>query len=655
MEMKRHSWWLGIGLIVGAGCSTQDAHAVDDGMVGFRDLLDITGEVCPGWRQVVRRPDGNCVDIGNVWKGSSMLGDGADGVFAQYCVYQHTGTPTQDDVDQFQAHGAFASAANDCLVVQPQGALIEQLNPPLRDLTVDRLDLVDDSEISGTKSERAPVFVAVVDTTPRDDPPDPRSDHGLAVATLIDDIAHGCSSPSPSCNVFVENELALPRFGFGKKDRDPLNGGYAGFKSEAARGAFRAMKDWEAIIFDPGIPEVDKPKLVVNLSLAWLPIFGGEDPTNSSPAVEAFYRVLVRLNCEGALVVAAAGNDKDDCGENGMLPAAWEEQLADVDQCDAVDVTSPVTSPASYQPVVHSVGGVTWDGEAIGPTRENGRPRLAALGASVVGPDLTRGPLTGTSMSAAAVSGIAALVWSYNRSLTSHELAEIIWSSGKPTGDTADYGLPGQLQEIREATACRALEAACLQTQACSLARECRSVELPTDHLGDVIAGVKPDSPELDVEIELQSLGDCEWYCEESPETFSLPGVQDKCLPPDAPERIDYLTMPQPDNPACTSCTWVTTNTGQTSQQTKILGTRADQYDGWALLGATVEFTYEDGTDGQFVLGPLDLRAFETLGATLKGAPAKAIDHGTITLTLQAPTTGNVVTNSDPLVEGVAR
>jgi hypothetical protein len=89
-----------------------------------------------------------------------------------------------------------------------------------------------------------------------------------------------------------------------------------------------------------------------------------------------------------------------------------------------------------YAPLVHSVGGVDGRDERLAITRPWGHPRLAAYGMEVTAPakKVEKGytePLTGTSMSAAIVSGIAAGVWRARPTLTAAEVIGLVYSSGR--------------------------------------------------------------------------------------------------------------------------------------------------------------------------------------------------------------------------------
>jgi Subtilase family len=648
-------WALGAALVLTTACAGDDTEAADDDADAseFRELPPpdlppaVVSQICPSYRQAVRRDDGSCASFG-AWTGSKMFGAGATGEFAKYCVYQHSGTPDHNAVTTFQAHAGITEAATECLSVRPQTEILTTTYPPLHALSIDRFDQVDGVEldIGATAAGRSPVTVAVVDTTPLLDPATPRNPHGIIVADLIQDISHGCETSSLFCKVLVQNVLGMPRYGFGKGQVDGVHGGYAAFPSEAAAGVYSAIASWEA---NPS----PRPKLIINLSLAWLRKFGGDDLLNAPPGVDAFYLALQRASCRGALIVAAAGNAKDDCESGPMLPADWEKLPAPTAaQCLAAGVASPVTSIAAYQPLVHSIGGVDTEDEPIPETRELGRPRLAALASNVVGSDPTTPPLTGTSMSAAAFSGIAALVWSYNPWLTSHEIAELAWSSGIATGDTADYGANGTLGAISRLTACSTLAAACDDPRAScpgSFALDCGGTPPPADDLANAIAGVVADATE---EIEVAHLGECASYCSGTTDNWYAADGSDECPLLDGPSRTDYLTSPQPDNLGCSSCTWYTTSSNTANQTTTILAGLTAKYVGMNVTNAVVNLTLTgQSRPTPYDLGDVDLVYGTTSAVTIKNGPTVPIVGGTITLTFAG---SPALKTTDDLVTGAA-
>jgi hypothetical protein len=95
---------------------------------------------------------------------------------------------------------------------------------------------------------------------------------------------------------------------------------------------------------------------------------------------------------------------------------------------------------------VYAVGAVDYHDDPLPTTRPQSLPRLVAHGLSVVNRDPLRAPghsliLTGTSMAAAEVSGIAGAVWGYIPELTPHQLMEAIYSTGVSLGTSPTTAL----------------------------------------------------------------------------------------------------------------------------------------------------------------------------------------------------------------------
>ena len=168
----------------------------------------------------------------------------------------------------------------------------------------------------------------------------------------------------------------------------------------------------------------------MNLSLGWDPALGGlETPDSDIPAPALAVRTaLEHAVCEGALVIAAAGNRSGGPTEETgpLLPAAWEERAGPTRaRCEALGVTTrdqnfPLPGQLAYRPLVFAAGGVRADDSPLFNSREGSEPRLVAFGdhVKVPAPGAQEGPLwtgllTGTSVSAAVVSASVAAAWYY--------------------------------------------------------------------------------------------------------------------------------------------------------------------------------------------------------------------------------------------------
>ncbi|MBI4497226.1 MAG: peptidase S8 [Chloroflexi bacterium] len=167
---------------------------------------------------------------------------------------------------------------------------------------------------------------------------------------------------------------------------------------------------------------VDKGAQIINLSL------GGPDPDIIlQEAVNYAYS-------KGALVIASAGNCYSEGTEcDGKInppiyPAAYPHVLA-VGGTDAQD------GHASYSETGDYVDLVAPGGDPPGSTN----PAQGILGTALRTKEPSGyGVQSGTSQAAPHVSGVAALVWSVNPTLTNDQVAQVL------TSTAADLGPPGQ-------------------------------------------------------------------------------------------------------------------------------------------------------------------------------------------------------------------
>ncbi|MEZ4469157.1 MAG: S8/S53 family peptidase, partial [bacterium] len=322
-----------------------------------------------------------------------------------------------------------------------------------------------------------PVRIAVADTSPFSDDGeanDGRSEHGLAMGRIAKVLS--CPPGMGPCPGYVTHHLALPRVSATVR---PADGGFFGYQSEVAIAIESAVRKWRQ-----APPEEGGQHLVINLSLGWDGRHGGPmvaGPADLRPGVRAVYAALAVASCHGALVIASAGNRSggpDEAGNRGPLfPAGWETRAAPTaQQCREIyGIEEPVVSEAAYRPLVYAVGGVRPDDQPLGNTRPGGRPSLAVPAfQAVVGVDdgtgtyVSSGLHTGTSVAAAALSGIAAALWAYRPDLDAHALMEQIYRSGvnlspDPDGDPvqADFCALAACPAVHRVSMCLAYKQIC--------------------------------------------------------------------------------------------------------------------------------------------------------------------------------------------------
>jgi len=272
------------------------------------------------------------------------------------------------------------------------------------------------------------VRVAVIDATPLDLNHPDNSYHGFAVSRVIGTLLCGDVNRA-DCSSRVRPYLAMPMLN--STDADLAKGGYFGTFYQLADALGNALADWN--------PKTDH--LVINLSLGWDPIRLDHDDKNQQRVL----RLLESASCMGALVVAAAGNPTGTDG--AVYPGRFEELAAPSEQtCRCLKIPGRATADAcearpaniaaaeQYAPLVHSVGALDNRDRRFISNRRWGQPRLAALGmfVTVPGPGQMRftPPFSGTSMSTAIVSGVAAAVWSVRPELSASEAMALVYKGG---------------------------------------------------------------------------------------------------------------------------------------------------------------------------------------------------------------------------------
>jgi hypothetical protein len=392
----------------------------------------------------------------------------------RYCLFTWQDAPPYDQpvpVEELP-DAPFIRLERDCQVTAPASTEVDLPLAVASELThaFDRqLGLARLGDHPGPLS---PVRVAVIDTAadlqgqaPGDDLPDISDNgHADAVGTLIYRIGCFFDPVSSPCQALIRSELALGRRPVGPEFPNSIEwladlGGDFGSQAETARAMYDAVVHW--------LDDDAEQHLIINLSLGWDAVYGGHRKGDMRLPARLAYDVARFATCQDALLIAAAGNRSDlTTVEGPMSPAAWERKPA---ACRVAD---------AYDPMVHAVAGVDGADRILQSARRKGIPRLLAPAAHVVTPlvpDFVADPLparvhTGSSMAAAAVSGIAALVWSVRPDLQRHEVMDIIYASGEPIGGRARFGLRGDRQPRVRVSACHAVELAC--APGCQLAPE---------------------------------------------------------------------------------------------------------------------------------------------------------------------------------------
>jgi hypothetical protein len=268
---------------------------------------------------------------------------------------------------------------------------------------------------------------------------------------VIDEL--GCI-PGGHCAAEVHNYLGLPQLS--EQFVDYENGGFYGTRGQLAQSIQKAVDTWA---YDYAkAPKKVSPRLVLNLSVGWVPEYGGTDPKEMPLPARAVYDALVHAACYGALAVAAAGNTSGDGSGGPMLPGGWETVPAPT-KCAGPYSKLPTPyalwpKPGHPASLVTAVSAVDELDRPLASTRPKGQSRLVAYGHNVVVPDSRADGytqiLSGTSMSTAVASAAAATAWSYRPDLTFDRVAQLVYEKsvgltpGAPTGTrVTDFCLGG--------------------------------------------------------------------------------------------------------------------------------------------------------------------------------------------------------------------
>jgi hypothetical protein len=280
------------------------------------------------------------------------------------------------------------------------------------------------------------VRLSFLDTEPTtDDPSDRRgqSPHGYTLLRIAQDML--CNEGR--CAARIASRLALPLVSFNPKHPeatqvDEKHGGFMGLQGYLAQAIQAEVDAWRRD------PKGWSRHLVLNLSLAWDgSLFGGLDErtvAETRAGTQAVYKALQYAAGFDVLVLAAAGNQKGKpCASTGpLLPAAWEK-----------GTLQEQSRGRLRAPLVYAVGGVRSNGHPLVNARERGMPRRAAYGENALVPSKNPGDpttvITGSSVSTAVVSSIAAAVWSSFPELSSRQVMATLDASGDTLEREADF------------------------------------------------------------------------------------------------------------------------------------------------------------------------------------------------------------------------
>lgn len=379
-----------------------------------------------------------------------------------YCVYDWAGAG-EPPASPMGLPGGAAWLEPDCAAVgiagTPSGSITEIMGDHLARAYHRGVDRVQTLPVGPDTT-----MLAIVDSSPTEwsmgHAGEGRMEHGRSVAIAARTVA--CTTSL--CAADLLSVLALPRTDFGTVD--PALGGYFGTQSELARGIFKAIDEWDTF---------PHTRLVINLSVGWEKRFGGPvgaGPHTLKPSVRMVYDAIAYARCRGAIVVAAAGNKSNDAVvavDTGLLyPAAWSQRTAP-SQTDCAGITPAFAGDVRAAPtdgMLIPVAGLTWTDAPLHNARLGTRTRIEAPGANVAtyDPEVStiRPALTGSSMSAGAVSAAAATLWAYHPALAPHEIEALLYDHAVDLTTPADVCAPGApCGNSRRLSVCQSLNAVC--------------------------------------------------------------------------------------------------------------------------------------------------------------------------------------------------
>ncbi|MFT3768591.1 MAG: S8/S53 family peptidase [Minicystis sp.] len=462
MTIHRQAWIAGIVAILGAsGCGGEGSGAPEPLGEAASALV---APVCPGTQQIGRVEQGDTCPAPIAGDAGSQGGWTVDRLFAglaptlppelsAFCVYTWTGSgpPSFSSLPSYHSAPPSSWLDPDCMA----GAAMADsdiargaLTPELEQAFAAELETpatLPAAPIGG------PVRVAVVDAWPGVGRVG-NFDHGFGMAAIARRIACG---PGPSsCFLTAAPHLALDLVA--PDVHNVFNGGFFGYQSRLARAIVEAVTARAATAPDD--------KLVINLSVGWDSRYNvGPDGLISEPVI-AVRTALEFAACQGALVIAAAGNAGSGLnpGVGPVSPAAWES------------IAAPTCAGPVTRPLVYAIGGLDGRDLPLANTRPGGLPRLAApayMAPGVMndssGPVIT-GPFTGSSVAAAVASGIAASVWHQDPSLRPDQVMAYLHASAVVSPIPADFCLGASCGVVRRLSLCRALEAVTMTALSCT-------------------------------------------------------------------------------------------------------------------------------------------------------------------------------------------
>lgn len=299
--------------------------------------------------------------------------------------------------------------------------------------------------------------------------------HGLAIATLAQLMT--CVD-RVECPVEIQSRQVMGLTSTSYSPQGEVVQRSYGTIAELARGIRLAVADWKRA----GGPRTGH--LVLNMSLAWHPFFGGGmpggygvnadgraidlrdgsqakfswdavDPKLFAPDVRAVFDALAFARCQGALAFSAAGNTTagPKGGSGPLMPAAWEAfPTSRLAVCPGA-----AAAVDARQPLVVAVGGVEPGGNALATSRPDSQPLFVAVGdhawyaPQFSNEPTTMEPMTGTSVSTVVVSSTAAAMWTLHPTWTPFQVLSELAASAEAATEVSGWARATAAERFGEA------------------------------------------------------------------------------------------------------------------------------------------------------------------------------------------------------------
>lgn len=427
------------------------------------------------WRWIGRKADSNLAGCPQPnpkagWSTQPLFPGTDNAMLARFCVYEtQAAQPAPPQVD------GLARLDPDAMAVAPMGGALEDALWP--NMAAHFQSQTGDLELptSGSPSVR----LAVIDTAATRESGAENdlgtSPHGYTLLNIARRLT--CAGAGETaCVAQVSSRLALGWECFDREQydpacRNPVEGGLFGLISEMAQAIHAEVQQWRA---------VGTHRLVLNLSIGWAPVFGGQQAlvTDMPAPVAAVHAALEDATCRGAVVLAAAGNrEGGPTPEMGpIFPAAWEARAApSFPACIALGVgPSAADFPAPgagavYRPLVYAVAGVRADDGRLSNSRPFSAPPLAAFADHARVATLGGTPtaaLTGSSAAALVASAATAAAAYYRADLKPFEVVHEVYRGGRDLGRLAEFcqggtPCPNPALDVRRVTMCATLAYVC--------------------------------------------------------------------------------------------------------------------------------------------------------------------------------------------------